>query len=175
MRARLLAISLVALTGLSFVAYSQPTSLEYQVKASYLYNFVQFVAWPNDVFGGDGKFNLCVVGAERFGGALDGLASERVEGREIVIHRLERDVSARAAHCHLLFVAAGATDAAIASALGERGVLTVGETPGFLGRGGVINLVEVQGRIRFEISQQAARQAGLVVSSRILSLAVNKP
>lgn len=172
---RLLLAGFVALFVSSSTAYSQPTSLEYQVKASYLYNFVQFVAWPNDVFDQDGKFNLCVIGAERFGKALDGVAGERVEGHEIVVRRLEKDVSARAAHCHLLFIAAGVTDAAAAAAIGERGVLTVGETPGFLGRGGVINLVEVQGRIRFEISQQAARQAGLVVSSRILSLAVNKP
>jgi hypothetical protein len=170
-RRHLAVVGLVALLASSFVAQSQPATLEYQVKASYLYNFVQFVAWPPDVLGGDAKFNLCVVGADRFGKALDALAGERVEGHEIVVHRFERDAAARGAHCHLLFVASGTVDS---GALGVRGVLTVGETPGFLGRGGVINLVEVQGRIRFEISQQAARQAGLVVSSRILSLAVNK-
>jgi hypothetical protein len=42
--------------------------------------------------------------------------------------------------------------------------------PGFLSRGGMINLVEVQGRIRFEINQPAAQKAGLAVSSRLLDL-----
>jgi hypothetical protein len=156
----------------TLVAHSQPVTLEYQVKASYLYNFAQFVAWPDDVFGGDGRFRLCVFGAERFGNALDSIAGERVQGHEIVVQRLDREASARTMRCHLVFLAAGVADTV---PLGERGMLTVGETPGFLGRGGVINLIQVQGRVRFEINQQAARQAGLVVSSRILSLAVNKP
>lgn len=159
-----------------FVAHSQqPVTLEYQVKASYLYNFVQFVEWPQDIVGSEGKFNLCVTGAERFGAALGAFSGERVDGKEIAIHRLDRNASVSSVRCHLLFIAAGAVDTDTTSMLGERGVLTIGETPGFLGRGGVINLVQVQGKIRFEISQQAARKAGLVISSRILSLAVNKP
>src|SRR5687767_14278905 len=101
----------------AFVAHSQPVTLEYQVKASYLYNFVQFVAWPKEVFGGDGKFNLCVFGAERFGGALDSITGERVEGHEIVVHRLDREASARAMRCHLVFLAAGTADTVT---LGER-------------------------------------------------------
>lgn len=151
----------------------QPTSLEYQVKASYLYNFIQFIDWPRDVLGADAKFNLCVVGAERFGNTLDALANERVANREIALRRLSRADQARAAHCHLLFIAAGEPDAS--EAIVDRGLLTIGESPGFLQRGGIINLVEHQGRIRFEINQQTARNAGLTVSSRILSLALNKP
>lgn len=149
------------------VTHPQPAALEYQVKASYLYNFARFVAWPSDVFGTDGKFQMCVVGAERFGPALNPLAGERVEGREIVIRRLEQSVEARGTRCHMLFMAAG-TEAQDVGA--ERGMLTIGEAPGFLARGGMINLVEVQGRIRFEINQPAAQKAGLAVSSRLLDL-----
>jgi hypothetical protein len=154
---------------------ARSTTLEYQVKASYLYNFLQFITWPVDAFGKDNRFNLCVVGAERFGAALDEIAGERADGREIAVRRLDRSAQARAARCHLLFIAAHEPGAATAEVIGERGLLTVGETPRFLQRGGVINLVKIDGRIRFEVNQQAARQAGLVVSSRILSLAVNRP
>ncbi len=58
--------------------------------------------------------------------------------------------------------------------MSEPGLLTVGETPGFLEHGGIINLVEVQGRIRFEINQEAAKRAGLTVSSRLLRLAMER-
>lgn len=164
---------LVALLALSMAgARAQPVGLEYQVKASYLYNFVRFVTWPAGAFGGSGKFNLCIVGAERFGDALNALVGERVESHEIVIRRLGDGTQARAARCHALFFTAG-TETADFSV--DSGVLTVGEAPGFLERGGIINLVEVQGRIRFEINQPAARKAGLVVSSRLLSLSTNKP
>jgi len=157
----------VALILWAAAGHSQSASLEYQVKASYLYNFMRFIAWPNDVFGGDGKFQLCVMGADRFGSALKALAGERVDGREIVVREVDQSTPARAARCHLLFVAAGTGAEDLAA---ERGLLTIGETPGFLARGGIINLVEVQGKIRFEINHTAAQRAGLVVSSRLLDL-----
>jgi hypothetical protein len=151
--------------------FAQTPSLEYQVKASYLYNFIQFVTWPNDAFSDSGKFNLCVVRAERFGNALDALEQERVDGRPIALHRLTGLEQARATRCHLVFFS-GETSEAIAT---QHGRLTIGETPSFLKQGGIINLIESGGRIRFEINQQAARDAGLQMSSRLLSLAVTRP
>lgn len=150
-----------------------PPALEYQVKASYLYNFVHFVSWPADVFGDDDKFNLCVVGADRFGNALDIFTGERVDNHEIIVRRLQQPAQAHDARCHLLFVAADAADpTAIAS---ERGMLTVGEVAGFLEQGGIINLIEVRGRIRFQVNQQSAQQVGLIVSSRLLNLSTPPP
>lgn len=165
---------LFALMLWAWIPHAQSVALEYQVKASYLYNFMQFIAWPMDVFDADGKFNLCVVGAERFGSALDVFPGERLEGREIVIRRLKSATPTQTAHCHLLFIAAGEDDAAFRGVIGERGVLTIGETPGFLERGGIINLVEMQGRIRFQINRQAAHNAGLMMSSRLLDLALKQ-
>jgi hypothetical protein len=169
-RIKQIVAGVLTLTLWVHIAYGAAPALEYQVKASYLYNFVRFITWPEDTFAKDGKFNLCVVGAERFGGALDEFAGERVEGHTIVVRRLESAAQARAARCHMLFLAAGVAPDESASLSAERGLLTVGETPGFLARGGIINLVEVRGRIRFEINQAVAQQAGLVISSRLLSL-----
>jgi hypothetical protein len=170
-RAKATASALLAAVAWAFAAHAEAPMLEYQVKASYLYNFARFVTWPEDVLARQGNFNLCVVGAERFGSALDTLVGERVNDQTIAVHRLEQAGQARAARCHLLFIAGTDT----ASAGGQaRGLLTIGETPGFLERGGIINLVEVKGRIRFEIQQRAATQAGLVVSSQLLSLAVSQ-
>lgn len=160
--------ALLALLAGVFPARAQVPSLEYQVKASYVYNFLQFVTWPADIFGSTDRFNLCVVGAERFGGALDAFRGERVDGREIAVRRLERPEQARAQRCHLLFIGGGVDTNAVEV---ERGVLTVGEAAGFLERGGMINLVEAHGHIRFEINRTAAEKAGLTISSRLLSLA----
>lgn len=161
-------LGVVAVNGLAVA-----NELEYQVKASYIYNFMQFIAWPNDAAAGGARFNLCVVGAERFGDALKSLAGAHTEGREIVVRALDRVGDANRERCQVLYVADGETDSAdpIVSA---RGLLTIGETPGFLSRGGIINLVERNGHIRFEINHAAAQRAGLSVSSRILSLAINR-
>jgi hypothetical protein len=49
--------------------------------------------------------------------------------------------------------------------------LTVGETEGFVGLGGIINLTVEGNRVRFEINQLAAQRAGLKISLKLLSLA----
>jgi hypothetical protein len=154
---------------------TRAVDLEYQVKASYLFNFMNFVSWPAEAFDEDGRFHLCVVGAERFGSALDSLTDEQVDGRNVSLRRLaSAEQASEAPRCHLLFVARGHADPNV-SAVSRRGLLTIGEVPGFTSRGGVINLISVDGRIRFEVNQRAADDAGLAVSSRVLSLAVNKP
>jgi hypothetical protein len=171
--ARLFVAAMIFANTIGVSARAAPP-LEYQVKASYLYNFMQFVIWPQDVFGSDGKFNLCVVGADRFGSALNALETERIEERQITVRRLGSAVEAQSTRCHILFLAKGTGDTLPVGVVEKRGLLTIGEEPGILGQGGVINLVEVDGRIRFEINQNAAAQAGLTISSRLLRLAVQK-
>ncbi len=151
-------------------ATAEPT-LEYQVKAGYLYNFIQFIDWPRDVFNGD--FKLCVLGVDRFGSALDSLQGERAVGRTLRVLRFDQPTAAAAAHCHVLFVSRSVERAQVSQLLGGKGVLTVGEAPDFTAHGGVINLVERQGHIRFQVNQQAAQRAGLAVSSRLLQLALD--
>lgn len=170
--AKLVVSAMLAVVTCVLPAHAEAPMLEYQVKASYLYNFARFITWPEDVLARQGNFNLCIVGAERFGSALDSLSGELINGRAIALRRLEQAGQARAARCQLLFIASG-RDAGSAGGT-ERGLLTIGETPGFLDRGGIINLVEVNGRIRFEIHQRAAQQAGLVVSSQLLGLALQR-
>jgi hypothetical protein len=50
-------------------------------------------------------------------------------------------------------------------------VLTIGETPGFARRGCIINLIVEDNKVRFEVNLDAAKQADLNVSSRLLALA----
>jgi hypothetical protein len=50
-------------------------------------------------------------------------------------------------------------------------VLTIGEIDQFLEQGGVINFVKKEGRIRLEISLDAARLANLQISSKLLNVA----
>ena len=51
-------------------------------------------------------------------------------------------------------------------------VLTIGESPDFLREGGIINLLLVGRRVRFEVNPDAAARAGLRLSSQLLQLAV---
>ena len=147
--------------------------LEYEVKAGFLYNIINFVTWPPDAFAAaTDPVRVCIVGADPFGRLLD----RTIEGgtanmRPIVVDRIAdaNDVTA----CHLIFLPGGNTDRIdrAVRAAAQRPVLTVGEAPDFLRRGGMIALVIDGGRVRFDINLSAATSRGLTLSSRLLQVA----
>ena len=75
--------------------------------------------------------------------------------------------------CQILFVASDATvnfDDVIRFQRAAS-VLTIAETPDFTRRGGMIALTVEDSKVRFSINKDAASQASLVMSSRLLTLA----
>ncbi len=155
---------IVALTAAPLQA--QETSLEYQVKAAYLYNFVKFIEWP--AAARRGTLTICIAGGNPFGGALDDIVrGESINGRAIAA----RAIGGPQPGCDVVFVPRGVTAADYLRAARTAPVLTVGESPDFVTQGGIINFVRDAGMIRFEIDRDAAARAGLQISSRLLRLA----
>ena len=146
-------------------------SIEYKVKASYLYNFLKFVEWPVDAFA-DNTIFVCVFGADNFGTALRPINGEIVRGRTIAV-RYFQDIKGLET-CHVVFVSASERnrDPQVLQYLVGRPVLIVGESSGFVARGGIINLIQVADKIRFEINQQAAKRNRLKISAQLLQLGV---
>jgi YfiR/HmsC-like len=165
-----------ALTALSPPASSQtaPGAQEHEIKAAFLYAFTRFVEWPGVQPGSaDAPWQLCVLGDDPFGEALNQLAEEaRAGGRFVSIRRFT--VPARAAACHVLFVSSSekSSMAAVLAAVSRQGLLTVSDTDDFAELGGVVQFLVHQHRVRFEINLDAARQADLRFSSRVLGIAI---
>jgi hypothetical protein len=154
-------------------AESHQTAKEYQVKAVFLYNFVQFVQWPPEAFP-DPKSPLVVgiLGPDPFKAYLDEVVKgEKVDGHPIVVARYGRVEDVK--DCHLLFVGGADSDriAAILPSLKSRRILTVGESELFARNGGMVSFVTRQGRIRLKINLDAVQAARLGVSSKLLRLA----
>jgi len=59
---------------------------------------------------------------------------------------------------------------AVLEALQGVSVLTVGESEGFIASGGIIEFRLEEGKVRMEISEAAAKRAGLHISAKLLSL-----
>lgn len=152
--------------------FAQTPTLEYQVKASYLYNFLQFIQWSEDGSDDSQKFVVGILGADSFGVALDSLRGKRVQGREIEIRRFHSPEELKS--CQVIFVSASEEnrEAQILQRLKERHILTIGETESFARNGGIISFVLHQNRIRFEINQSAAREANMKISSKLFRLAL---
>jgi hypothetical protein len=156
----------VLLLAAAAVVHPQQISLEYRVKAVYLFNFVKFVEWP--LRAAPGRLTICVAGQNPFGAALDdALRGEVVDGRPLAT----RVILEPEPGCHVLFVPQGAAASAYLGAARGSPTLTVGETPGFLEQGGIINFIVEAGKVRFEIDPKAAELADLRISSHLLRVA----
>jgi len=145
---------------------------EYEVKAAFLYNFIQFVDWPEAAFyDGRSSFRVCVLGDDPFGDSLKTVVKEEVAGRKLTLWRVK--AMNDPAGCQLLFVSPSERQRLpqILAAVRGAPVLTVGDTEGFLEKGGIINFVGEGARVRFEINQDMAKQSGLRISSKLLRLA----
>jgi hypothetical protein len=143
---------------------AQSPSLEYQVKAAYLFNFLKFVEFPATA----GPINICVAGRNPFGNSLDDtVRGEQIQGRPVTT----RVILEPEQNCHVIFVPAGAATTAYLRAARGSSTLTVGETAEFIMQGGIVNFVRQGNNIRFEIDPEAADQAKLRISSRLLQLA----
>lgn len=167
-------LAVIALTAVAVRANAEgPAIDEYQVKAAFLYNFAKFVEWPPEAVGSsNGPIAICVLGQNPFGHALqDTVDGKTVSGRTFVVRQTAE--AKQAAHCQILFVSSSERKryAAILGELRAGGVLTVGETEDFAEAGGVVNLKLESSRVQIQINMSAAEEAGLHISSKLLSLA----
>jgi len=165
MLARRTALAFLCLTGLS--AWAAPS--EYEIKAAFLYQITKFVEWPPSRSADPPR--LCLLGGNPFGAALEGIRGKPVGGRPLEVTPIGPESDIR--RCTLLFIAAPAErslERIVVLAHGA-GILTFGDTEGFAQRGVMVNFLEEDGRVRFEIHLEAARRSGLKISSRLLSLA----
>jgi hypothetical protein len=144
---------------------------EYEVKAAFVYNILKFVEWPTSPVDDADRIHLCVVGEVPESAPFDELDGQDVMGKKLTIRHLTTLANVR--ECHVLFIASSEDGrlSGIMNALKGASTLTVGDTEGFTQRGVVINFYMEQKRVRFDINAQAARHAGLKISSKLLKLA----
>ncbi len=163
--------ALALAVGLTLCAATGPT--EYQVKAALLFNLVKFTEWPSSAFtNAAAPLIFGVVGEDPFGPVLDEVVKgESINKRPLLVKRfkLGEDLSM----CHVLFVSRSEKErlATLLATLKDKPVLTLGDPDRFCEQGGMINLVlSANGTVKPDINPDAARAAGLQISSKLLSL-----
>jgi len=141
---------------------------EYEVKAAFIYNFPQFVTWPPNVMGT--HINICVIGDDPFGTALDSTEEQTLGNKKMVISRLSEPRHLK--ECHILFISKTEKKrlSQIFNTLKGTSTLIVGDTEGFAQQGVIINFYLVDYKVRLEINEDAARRANLKISSKLLKL-----
>jgi hypothetical protein len=141
---------------------------EYQLKAAFLYNFALFTNWPADV---GNTLKLCIHGQDPFGPELDDLQGMAVSHRQIAIER--KPTLDTLGNCQIVFISRSASDnlPGKLEPLRSAPVLTIAESAGATNQGVMLNMTVTGGKITFSANMNAARQARLIFSSKLLKLA----
>ncbi|MDH3738305.1 MAG: YfiR family protein, partial [Alphaproteobacteria bacterium] len=158
--------------GPSSEARQEQLTREYLIKAAILYNVAKFASWPDSAFNSaDEPVHLCVLGRNPFGAALETLRGKRVGSRKLAVSAIAEVEYAAA--CHVLFVSASEQQrvAEILAAVSSHPILTVADFDRFATEGGIVGLTEVDDRARLQVNVDAAGQAGVRLSSKLLRLA----
>jgi hypothetical protein len=148
-------------------ACAQPRSLESAVKAAFLTKFGAFVTWPAR---NGGPLQLCVVGDDPFGAALEQAAQSQAGA--VAIHRMaavERDSG-----CDVAYLAGSPRQSTAQALAGLRGAPVLTITDGARGGPhGMIHFVIFEDRVRFQVDAAQAAQSHLSISSKLLTLALS--
>jgi YfiR/HmsC-like len=166
-------VAIWTLLGFAAGTAQQPKYSESDVKAAYLYNFGNFIEWPaKSMESKSGFFSICILGQDPFGSTLDAtLAGETISGKKVVAKRFSKPQEV--VNCPILFISSSEEGrlTEIISSLDKMSILTVSDMPEFVRRGGMVQFVLEQNKVRFEINLASTEHAGLKMSSQLLRLA----
>lgn len=146
---------------------------EYQLKAVFLYNFVQFTEWPTNAFADDkSPIVIGIVGADPFGPVLEQtIQDENVSGHPLVVQHYPHAADIKT--CHMLFITQPEIRHLdeILKAIKDKPVLTVSDTDSSTTAGVMIRFILENNKVHFRINAPAARAANINLSSKLLRVA----
>lgn len=141
---------------------------EDEVKAAFVFNFARFVEWPENR--NSEEILVGYIGSQPLSGNLELLIGRKINDRVINVKAFSEG---EAALYDLVFIPSSefSRKPEILNIFHERPILTISDAPDFIRSGGMIGLIMVDNKVRFEINQAAALSEGLKISSQLLSLA----
>ncbi len=146
---------------------------ELLLKAAFLYNFAKFVEWPAAAFASpSAPLTMCVHSREAFAVIAEAMDGKTVGNRRLSV--VDGHGPAAPGACHLTFIGADEPDGSYAQHLAKSPyALSVGDRDRFARTGGMVGLVTVDNKIRFEVNLRSSRAAGLRIQAALLRLATD--
>lgn len=179
----MLTVALATLAALTPVqGFAAANSLEYQVKAGFLFNFAKFVEWPGAALAPGASVRLGIIAPDEVFGLIEKSLAGKVAGdRPLIVERLTAaQLENGSALPNIIFVhqdafraqaELGFSPAQLAALAEKQPVLLVGESAGFATSGGMIGFVQRGENLRFQVNLASAQRAGLKLSARLSGLA----
>lgn len=158
---------------------AQTVPREYELKAVYLYNFLQFVNWPDGPCPTNGGRveEIAVLGDSPIGESLKALQAElkRTKGVEIAVRFYGPYVEGMdLSGCQLLFITQSELKhiKKIIRGLRSKPALLVADDEDCLDQGCMIALLSQANKIRWAVNRRSVEASGLRMNARLLEMAL---
>ena len=154
------------------LAQAAPAVEEQDLKAAYIYNFIQFIEWPDADSAVDGDWPVCVSPFSPLKRPLTALEGKPARKGQPIRVRLADPTDLRS--CRVLVLHVSDIEPmlrALRLLPPTHGILTVADGLSTGNPDIMITFSEQGGRMAFGINTAATARAGLAVSSRLLRLA----
>lgn len=144
----------------------------FTVRLGFVLNFARYVEWPEATLKPGMPMQICLApGDAGMTSQLGELTKQVVQNRPVRVKQLTRP--SEVDDCQILYLPGElpTPTSTWLSAATKVGALTVSDLPDFADMGGMIGLVSINGRYRFDINLGIAHQAGLRISAYLFKLA----
>lgn len=143
------------------------------VRISFLLNFARYVEWPEMAIKPESPLRFCLApGDSAMAGKFGELTIPPVQGHPVRTKQTARPTDID--DCQIIYLPADLPPIAWAKwqeVAIKSHILTVSDAPNFIDNGGMIGLVDVGGRYRFDVNLGNVRRTELKISSYLLKLA----
>jgi len=156
---------------LTFLNYSQAQKAKYQ--SLFIYNITKYVKWPDSY--NSGKFIIGILGDLDISESIKTMNKvKKKTGNGLILEVKNFSSIEGIDDCNILFVSEGDVDklAKICEKTIAKPILIITDSPGMAKQGSVINFVEKNGKIKFELNEKNAISRGLIVSASLANLAI---
>lgn len=146
---------------------------EYDLKAAYLYHFLQFTDWPAPMQRASESLQVCIDSSNPMLRALKAIEAKLVHGKPIVVKAGAANTRDR---CQVAIVNRADIESMVSMSIGKNNLnrshtLTISDDPAVSLNDTIIRMWTEDGRIVFSINNTQARERGLEISSKLLRLA----
>lgn len=156
-----------------FMQPPQSATPEYQVKAVFLFNFSQFVEWPEQTFENPkSPLIIGILGSDPFGSFLEEtIRNEEINGHPLALKRFQKFDQVDT--CHILFISSDISSKMnlVTKSLKGKNILTVSDANNFVKNGGMVRLFTENNKIKIRINLENIKAEKFTVSSKLLRLA----
>jgi hypothetical protein len=156
--------------------FSQNSSItdEYTLKAVYFEKFTLFTEWPKNNTNENPRntFVIGVIGGNPFGKKLEELYhKQKINNMKVEIQHLSSIKEIKCQNILFIYDLDPSEIQKLVMVTKQKPILTISETEGYSEKGVLINFFIQQGKLRFEINENAVKESGLKIDSRLLNFA----